>query len=232
VTSRELEESTSLDQIFTFPLSGIILMNSLDDKIYSYIRAHVPAIVGVDTSHKEIDNIEYDHYLASSLAVDTFYAKGYRDIGFIGAAPDELGLENSRRFKGYFSSMHAHGLTIRKETCVNCHWQEKECYEIIQKLFHEHALPEAFLVASDLMAMAVLRTLFDLGIQVPEQIAVMGITNIEMSRFSNPPLTTIDIPASHMGTLAFDTLLQRIQGYDMLPRRISLPLNVLLRSSI
>ena len=169
---------------------------------------------------------------AASLAVSALSDKGYTDIGFLGASPQGDRLENSRRFRGYFSEMNARGLTVRKETCINCHWDEKECHEAISRLYKEKALPRALVVSSDLMAMAVLRSLYDFNIEVPGEVAVMGITNIEMARFSNPPLSTINVPMREMGIAAVDALKDRMNGYSMLPRKISLPLEVILRSSI
>ncbi len=231
VTSKELETSDSLDRFFDPPLDGIILMNTLSDKIFEYIQKNVPAIVGIDTGHEAIDNIRYDHFLASSMAVDSLYEKGYRKIGFVGSAPYESKLEDSKRFRGYLSAMYSHDLPVNKETYVNCHWQEEECHEFIQTLYKKKKLPEAFVVSSDLMAMAILRTLYDLHVRVPDEVAVMGISNIEMSKYSNPPLSTVSIPTPEFGILALDTLKQRIDGYNMLPRDISLPLHIVVRSS-
>lgn len=230
-TSKEIEDCKSLDDFFP-KLDGIILMNTLSSDIYFYIKEKIPAIIGIDTAHKDIDNIIYDHYEAASLAVSTLYDRGYRDIGFIGAAPAGAKLEDSKRFRGFLGEMNARSLPVRKETCINCHWSEEECHKAIKKLCQKKALPKAFVASSDLMAMAALRSLYDFGIKVPEQIAVMGITNIEMARFSNPPLSTINVPMAEMGTLAVDILNERIEGYSMLPRKISLPLEVILRSSI
>ena len=47
-------------------------------------------------------------------------------------------------------------------------------------------LPTAFYAASDLMAMAALRAFYQLGVSVPGQVAVIGMSNIEMSQYANP----------------------------------------------
>ncbi len=231
-TSKELEESKSLDSFFSLPLNGIILMNTLSASIYKYIKEQVPSIVGIDTAHTDIDNIVYDHYHAAALAVDTLVEKGYTNIGFFGACSEGSKLADSKRFRGYLSAMYSHGLNVNPSTCINCHWKEEECQKEIKRLYQNNLLPRALVVSSDLMAMAVLRALYDINIRVPDQIAVMGISNIEMSKYSNPPLSTISIPTYDLGILALDTLKQRIEGYDMLPRTISLPIKVVQRASV
>ncbi len=232
IAAAELEESFFLGSTVSTSLDGIILMNTLSAPIYEHIKRTVPTLVGIDTFHNDIDNVVYNHYEAASMAVDTLVKKGYKKIGFVGAAPYGNKFTEGRRFRGYLAAMYSHNLPIDKETIIDCNWQEEACFKYINALHKKGKLPEAFVVASDLMAMAVLRRLYDLDVKVPAEVAVMGISDIEMSRFSNPPLSTIRIPTRDIGILAFRTLKERMSGYEGLPRTISLPMNVIIRSSI
>ncbi len=231
-TSGELEDPENLCRTFNDPPAGLILMNTLSEETYSFIHSRVPNIVGIDTCHNDIDNIEYDHYDVSAMAVNYLYDHGYREIGFFGGTFHGFALTDSRRYRGYYAAMHAHSLEINPRFCVNCFWDEKNCDAIIRQLYRKYRLPQAFVVASDLMAMAVLRSLYDLHVRVPDDISVIGISNIEMSRYSNPPLTTVGIPMDALGETAVDMLAQRICGYRSLPFRISLPSAIIERSSV
>lgn len=91
--------------------------------------------------------------------------------------------------------------------------------------------PHYYRVASDLMAMAALSSLYKMGIAVPDKVAVIGLSNIEISKYSNPPLTTIEIPTKEIGMVAVDLLLARINGYQLLPRKVILPTSLILRNS-
>ena len=92
-------------------------------------------------------------------------------------------------------------------------------------------LPEAFFVSSDLMALAALRALSEMRVPVPQRVAVVGLTNLEMSRYANPPLTTVDLPTEAMGAAAAKRLLQRLDGLDSLPCRILFPAKLIIRES-
>jgi DNA-binding LacI/PurR family transcriptional regulator len=81
------------------------------------------------------------------------------------------------------------------------------------------------------MAISVLRTLFDLGVSVPSEVAVMGLSNIEISKYSNPPLTTIALPINDMGRVAARILFDRIEGDDTPAKTVTLSAEVLKRSS-
>jgi LacI family transcriptional regulator len=82
------------------------------------------------------------------------------------------------------------------------------------------------------MAMAALRALYQLGIRVPEQVAVIGMSNIEMSQYAYPPLTTIDVPTEEMGITAARVMAERVRGDTTLPKRILLPSTLIERSSV
>ena len=124
------------------------------------------------------------------------------------------------------------GLEVRPEWVLNCEWDDRKCIAMVEKTHSEHGLPTAFYAASDLMAMAALRALWQLGIRVPDQAAVIGMSNIEMSRYANPPLTTIDVPMVEMGIAAARIIAQRIHGDTTLPKRVLLPSRLIERDSV
>ena len=82
------------------------------------------------------------------------------------------------------------------------------------------------------MAMAALRGLYQMGLKVPDQVAVIGMSNIEMSQYANPPLTTIDVPTVEMGITAARVIAARIRGDKTLPKRILLPSCLIERDSV
>ncbi|MGI2295267.1 substrate-binding domain-containing protein [Paenibacillus sp. GXUN7292] len=64
---------------------------------------------------------------------------------------------------------------------MDCRWDEALCIEKMNELCKTNDYPTAFFAASDLMAMAALNSLYNNGISVPDQVAVMGLSNIEVS---------------------------------------------------
>ncbi len=216
-TDEELKDPQILYKTFDDPVSGLIIMNTLTDETFQYIKKQTPYIVGIDTAHDSIDNVAYDHYSVAFMAVEHLYERGYREIGFIGG--DEETMKKSRRFNGYFAALHSLGLTYRPEWVLASGWDEKKCDEKIRSAHAAGNLPRSFFVASDIMAIGALHTFYDLGLSVPDDVAVIGLSNIEISKYSNPPLTTISLPIYEMGQVAADVLLSRIGG-DTLPNRV------------
>ena len=230
-TWNELENSEVLLRIFSEPLDGLILMSHVGEAVFHYALSKVPHIVGIDTGYREIDNVEYDHYQAAELAVSYLISLGYREIGYIGGAEGEVPMQQCRRFHSYRNTLLDHGLRVYDQWVLDCNWNDARCARLIREIGRDR-LPQAFFASSDLMAIAALRALSEMNVQVPERVGVIGLTNLEMSRYSNPPLTTIDIPTEEMGAAAAKTLLRRIEGEESLPRRILFPAKLVPRDSV
>lgn len=225
----ELETPEILERTFSEKIDGLILMNTLTAPTFSYISDKVPFIVGVDTTHRTIDNITYDHYECSFMAVNHLASRGYREIGFVGG--NAASFQTSRRYRGYLGAMCSLGLSVNPDWIYFSEWDDAHLIRVIEKAYHKHKLPRAIYAASDLMAMAVLRCLYDLSISVPDEIAVMGLTNLEMSKYSNPPLTTIELSSHAMGAVAADVLIHRMKGDHTPPKEIHLPAALVIRDS-
>ncbi|MCR5719597.1 MAG: LacI family transcriptional regulator [Lachnospiraceae bacterium] len=228
-SNEELLNKEVLYNTFNEPISGIVLMNTLDSDTYEYVKKQTPNIVGIDTEHRDIDNVGFDHYEAAIMAVNHLIERGYKEIGFIGGFLETI--PESKRFRGYYSSLYVNKLPFKEEWIIPTNWDDSYCKTMLQRAYKHGNLPRAFFAASDLMAMAALRALDSFGLKVPDDVAVMGLTNIEMSKYSNPPLTTISLPTEAMGEVAARTLLAKIDGDKTPPKTITMTPGVVIRSS-
>ncbi len=229
-TWTELENNETLIHTFSEPLDGLIIMSHLNDATFRFAQSKVPCIVGIDTGYREIDNIEYDHEQAARMAVEYLNSKQYAQIGYIGGSEGNTPMKQCRRYHSYANTMHDLGLEVRDEWVLDCGWNDITCTRMVERIGRDH-LPRSFFVTSDLMAMATLRALANLRVSVPDEVAVIGLTDIEMSKFANPPLTTIRIPTENMGRAAAHALLNRINGDDSTPKRILFPCEYVIRES-
>lgn len=231
-TGIELEDRASLVSAFQDPPSGMILMETLGSELFDYVHSHVPYIVGIDTLRQDIDNIGYDHYQAAVIATQYLISHGHTKIGFIGGSGDSDDIMNSRRYQGYYIAMAAAGLTVEKKWVLNCEWDEDICAAQVDALCKSGDYPTAFFASSDLMAIVAINSLFKNGFSVPHDVAVIGISNIDMAKYTTPPLTTVHIPTEEIGVVAADILLSRIGGNSLSPQKILLPISLLVRSSV
>lgn len=230
-TGAELEDSAALVSAFQEPVSGMILMETLNGALYDYVRSHVPYIVGIDTLRQDIDNIGYDHYHAAAIATQHLIDQGHRHIGFIGGSGESDDIMNSRRYQGYYIAMAAAGLAVEDKWVLNCEWNEDLCAAQVDSICKSGDCPTAFFAGSDLMAIVAMNSLFKNGLTVPRDVAVIGISDIDMAKYTTPPLTTVHIPTEEIGIVSADILLSRINGNHLLPQKILLPVSLLVRNS-
>jgi LacI family transcriptional regulator len=91
--------------------------------------------------------------------------------------------------------------------------------------------PTAVLTSNDLTAIGALRAITRVGLRVPEDISVVGFDDIELSQFTQPPLTTVRLSRDELGRRAFDLLYETVQGNQRSGREIRVGTALVLRES-
>jgi DNA-binding LacI/PurR family transcriptional regulator len=89
---------------------------------------------------------------------------------------------------------------------------------------------DAVFVASDLMAHGALRALREAGRRVPAEVAVVGFDDIEIARYTDPPLTTVRQPIEEIGHTLARQLLRLLGGHEIAPA-VVLPTELVIRES-
>jgi LacI family transcriptional regulator len=229
-TTSELEDRTVFLNLLSQKLSGMIIMESLSEDMYKQIKDNVQHLVGIDTIHRDIDNICYDRFEAAEKAVSYLIEKGHRRIGYLGSCSSG-DIRKEKRYRGYLSALNEAGIEEDLSIVKDTKWSRKQCYKSTLEILDSGDPPTAIFAASDLMGLVAINAIYEKGLSVPDDIAVIGVSNIEMAKYSNPPLSTIDVPKKEMGVAAAEQLLYRLKGSDSPPRTIILPTNLIVRES-
>ncbi|TYP76761.1 LacI family transcriptional regulator [Paenibacillus methanolicus] len=130
-------------------------------------------------------------------------------------------IEFSRSFRdrwtGYRDALEAAGLDAqdRRDPMLRLQGVERGDYEPevkawIARRVSDNRLPTALVCANDSIALRLLGLLRELGIRVPEEVAVTGFDNIDDASRSTPSLTTVDVPKQAIGNRAVKRLIERI----------------------
>ena len=97
-------------------------------------------------------------------------------------------------------------------------------------LSRENTPPTAIICGNDVLALGALIECNARGMNVPGDISVVGFDNLELATHSNPPLTTIDVPADEMGANAAGYILGKLSGEDVTNHN-SVDVQLILRNS-
>lgn len=154
---------------------------------------------------------------------------GYRDIVFAGGPPESP--DSQARFAGFRRAMRAAGLPSPARPALYDDFSEAGGARLASRLLRSRHLPRAIVVANDQMAVG-LGSALAVKVAVPGDVAITGFDDIELSRFSSPPLTTVHQPMRQLGSGSVSLLLDRITGaVQGGPRTVLFPTTLIVRES-
>ncbi len=194
-------------------ISGMLLVGTADPEILTAMARYVPALIVVD-GHDKTDTVESvlsDGFGGAYTATEYLLQLGHRErIRFLmrgTKAPTFLD-----RQRGYLSALFKAGLTVDASFSVALAEDEETRLAEITRILESSDRPTAVLCCNDDMANQVLRVCWKLGLHVPDDLSVVGFDDIEHSRHSCPPLTTVRVDKEMMGRLAVRRLHARLSS--------------------
>ncbi len=188
-------------------VDGVAIMTSeMDDRLIEvFSRRHVP-LVFLDTANSRpgVHTIQVDYAAGVTLAIEHLTALGHVQIGFISGP---LWLASARtRHKAFTEGLHRHGLTVDPRTLVEGDHRVDGGHTAMQQILASGARPTAIVASNDLTAIGAMGAIDEVGMQVPDDISVIGYDNILLSAYTRPGLTTLAISRTDIAATAFRTL--------------------------
>ncbi|WP_419240797.1 substrate-binding domain-containing protein [Photobacterium leiognathi] len=224
----------SINTLLQKRVDGLILMcATLEGEHFDIFEhyADIPVVV-MDwgpmqfTSDKIQDNSLRGGYMAAKYLIDA----GHSEIGCITGPLDRIQAE--MRYNGYLQAMDEAGFSVEPSWVVEADFECEGGYNAFTQLHANGTLPSALVVANDMMAMGVINAANELGIQIPEQLSIIGYDDIHIAKFMSPSLTTIHQPKYRLGQAAVETLLTRLDEPETTPRIIELEPTLVERNSV
>ena len=158
-----------------------------------------------------LDCMMFDNAAAVRLAMEHLAGLGHRRIGFIGSCLEEPEYDSLQRL-GAFKTALTHcdcdgdpNLIFTGDKCPRKIFPEEPCCQLEGQFGADYflalgeAAPTALIGYNDLVAIEAMRQLQDRGIEVPEQMSVIGIDDSERCLYSRPLLSTVYHPMAEMG---------------------------------
>ena len=176
------------------------------------IPLRIPVVMLNATSSRFPTSVLPDEARGGRDAVRLLAEAGVRSgIALLGQSDDaEIGLFRSetvaRRVHGIRAEMKRRHLSfVAEESCWN--WEPDEGYRLARKLLRRDEPIRALLCMNDRLAFGAYQALSELGLSVPNDVAIVSFDNDELAAYLRPGLTTIALPHEDMGRQAVDLLL-------------------------
>jgi LacI family transcriptional regulator len=163
------------------------------------------------------------------IAVNHLYNQGHRKIGMI--AGEVAPLEKIKRVQGYQDALLSHGLPFDNDLVMLGLPVIEHGFETSKKLLTEHPDVTAIFCYNDLIAFGAIQGCSELGIRIPEECAIVGYDNVQLSALVHPPLTTIHVDKYEIGKQATNCLLSMLVEPDQIFPRITMNVSLIERGT-
>jgi LacI family transcriptional regulator, repressor for deo operon, udp, cdd, tsx, nupC, and nupG len=179
------------------------------------------------------DHVAIDNLAAARTATAHLLQIGRRRIAAIGCQQAASSVAEHLRYRGCAAALRDAGVAVERRLVVPAQSLDRPGgARAMEQLLALNDPPDAVFCSSDLVALGAIRTLLDRGYRVPEDVAVVGIDDIEDGRFSTPSLTTIAPDKAQIANLVVELLLSRVkQGNTKPPRKVQADYALVIRES-
>jgi LacI family transcriptional regulator len=228
-TQREL---FYVDVLSKKQVDGIIFVAAGDQTdSLDFLAGEGMPVVMIDRNvpNVQVDAVLTDHQLGGFLATQHLLQLGHTRIACI-AGPSSI-TPSSERITGYRNALEQAGIPFVEKLLIRGDYHAQSGMEITHSLLKMDPRPTAIFALNDLMALGALRAAAEAGCSVPSDLAVVGYDDLELSQFTNPPLTTIAQPKKEIGVQAVRLLVERITQNGRPPNRLILPPELIIRRS-
>lgn len=231
---KRTEEARLVKQFQERRVAGIIFTGyglGQESLIHNLVRQGVPCVVTYENLEgTEIDYVGFDNLKAAYNATNFLISMHHRRIGLIIGPYKKMG-RLEKRFKGYQQALKDNGIKFDPALVVST---EPEFFEGKQAMLQLLALPKpptAVFAVSDHLAVGALASIKQAGLNVPENISLVGFDGVEFTAYCDPPLTTVKVPAYEMGRLAAKVLLDALDQDHRVPLQYCLDTDLVVRNS-
>jgi LacI family transcriptional regulator len=237
-TNRSLDaENRSLDMLRAKGIDGVIITTvTIDDpNIMPLVDDRFPFVLinryCTDLYlENKTDYVVLDNYACGYKSVKHFYRLGHNRLALI---TGEMNTSTAMmRTKGAMQAIKDHGMDLDAKLVVECGYTREKAYKAAKRLLAMKKRPTAFFAQDDYMALGVREAVLNEGWSIPEDVALIGVDDIEMASLTGVDLTTISQKKYEMGAMAVQILINKIKNATPhMVNKIVLEANLIIRKS-
>ena len=205
-----LETSLDLDRCVDGYLS-VFCNQLLNEDIKVLKRSGLPVVLIVRSNYDtDVPQISFDTKNCTYVATRHLIEQGCRKVAFVSGQlefkPDQDALE------GYWQAIKEFGLPAEKNLVEEGRYYPKPSREATKRLLSLNPMPDGIVAADDVSAIHVMHICHRQGLKIPQDIAIIGCNDMDLSIHSDPELSTVRIPALEMGVAAANVFIDLCEG--------------------
>jgi LacI family transcriptional regulator len=221
-------------QLRQIGVDGIIFVGAFgweyQDHIYELCQRGLPVTaVNREITDCNLDLVLIDKTKGNYLAASHLLELDHTTIGSITILTS--GGTSHEQVRGFREALRERGNEVREDLILEVTPKLRGGYEGARELLNRDDPPTALFVRADTLAIGAMRAIKDEGLQVPDDISVVGFSDLEISKYLTPSLTSVRQPAQEMGMKATSLLFDRFVHPDLPQRRVIIEPTLIIRES-
>lgn len=211
-------------------VTGVLLVGRSHSDVLNSVTKLTDNICYIDfsDSNSSYDSVDIDLAKISKEITDFFVNQGYDRIGFIGGqdapnTPDirEVAFSEYGQLKG----------VVSLDDIYRGDFTSSSGYELTKEMLAKKDFPKALFIASDSIAIGVLRAIHEHGLNIPKDISLISVNDIPTAKFTFPSLSTVRIHSEMMGIQGVNLLVEKVRDGRALPLQVYVPSKLKLRDT-
>lgn len=212
-------------------VDGIIYVGMHDRHLdYLFDPMDTPLVFAYSHGTKQDTYVTYSNQDSAADMTRYLLSKGHERIAVIAGHPHSY--PTARRMHGIQMAMQQVGLVIPEEYIRYGNWEYESGVTETRALLTLEVRPTVIFAMNDLMAAGCMHVLNEAGLRIPEDMAVVGFDNREIASYLQPPLTTVQLPTTEIGTSAALHIMEKINNPSVPPVREIIHCSIVERKSV
>lgn len=189
-------------------------------------------LIGEDPAPHSIDHVMIDNVAAAEEATASLLTSGRRRIAFLGNQLRAMTQTTGQRLAGYKQAIRSAGLKLDRRLQLRIEsFQPESGRRAVHAAVERGIRFDALMCRDDMLALGAMHALAELGLRVPEDVAVIGWDNLTIAAHLTPPLTSVAPDLDGIAERATRLMLDRINGYHGPGRHEIVPYRLITRAS-
>lgn len=230
--SDETDPANSVRMLRQYSVDGVVVASStLPPEFAKAFRdAGVPVVhsFGRYSSAPQVHVVGIDNVECGRMAARELVARGYKHVAFLGG-PDSA-TSTQDRYTGFMSEMSASPQVQVTYSFADAYSFDAGRREMLRLLKGQPA--QAYFCADDVLSIGALSAIDDSGLSVPDDIGVIGLNDMEMSRWENINLTTVHQPIKQIIASSIELMVNMLDEPDRYPEARIFPCSVIERGTL
>jgi len=214
-------------------VDGVILAGKVPEGLIHYVQQIDLPLIFIDyfPENGNYPAVLIDNTVGARQAMKHLIEKGHQQIAFVGGDISHPSIQD--RFLGYKQALEDARIPFNENLVIidEDYPGDKNGYSAMCKLQKRKASFTAIFAANDAMAFGCMRCMKEKGVTVPDQIALVGFDDVDVSWQMEPQLTTIRVNKEDMGALAVKNMVDLISSHKKSLGKILVPVELIVRDS-